>query len=112
MSLYYRKHGKYYEPVYERPGRTKQSFKDECDVNKILEKAQIAGGLSHLQRHGASYGDFTQAPKDLLEAKQLLDRGQAIFDELPAEIRREFKNNPQTFFEFVNASDRDWETSP
>ena len=32
------------EPVYG-PGRTKQSFKDSTDINKILKKAQKAGIL-------------------------------------------------------------------
>ena len=83
MSMYYREHGKYYEPEYERPGRTKQSFKDSCDINKILAKAQKAGSISHLQKHGAFYGDFAEAPSDLLEARAMLARGQEIFDELP-----------------------------
>ena len=40
MSLYYRKHGKAYEPVYD-DGRTKQAFIDDCDINKIIAKAQV-----------------------------------------------------------------------
>lgn len=102
MSLYYKDHGKIYEPEYERPGRTKQSFMDDCDINQILNKAQIAGGISHLQKHGAVYGDFSEAPKDLLEAREQLAKGEAIFNELPPEIRREFKNDPLSFFEYVN----------
>ena len=38
--------------------RTKQSFKDSTDINKIIRKAQKVGSLSHLVRHGAHYGDF------------------------------------------------------
>lgn len=81
-------------------GRTKQSFKDETDINKILKKAQRAGTLSHLQRHGAVYGDFSDVP-DLLTAHERLKNGQAIYDELPSELRREFPDMFQ-FFEFVN----------
>lgn len=100
--MYYRKHGKPYEPVYEKPGRTKQSFIEECDINNIIARAAKAGTISHLEKWGAQYGDFTDAPTDLLEAKERLERGQRIFDELPAEIRREFAQNPFAFFEFVN----------
>ena len=46
------------KPVYEQPGRTKQSFKDSCDINRILQKAQKAGSLSHWQKHGAFYADL------------------------------------------------------
>lgn len=102
MSMYYRKHGKPYEPEYERPGRTKQSFVDECDINQIMKRAQIAGGLSHLQKYGAEYQDFAEAPTDLLEAHEHLKRGEAIFSELPPEIRREFRQNPFEFFKYVN----------
>lgn len=100
--MYYRKHGKPYVPEYERPGRTKQSFKDDCDINFILKKAQTVGSLSHLEKYGAVYGDFSEAPTDLLEAHQQLDAGKRIFQELPSEIRREFKNNAFDFFKFVN----------
>lgn len=82
-------------------GRTKQSFKDETDINKLLAKAARGESLSHLQRHGASYGDFTDMP-DLLEAQTRLSRGQAIFAELPGEIRREFNQSAGAFFAFVN----------
>lgn len=90
------------KPVYEQPGRTKQAFKDDCDVNRILQKAQKVGSLSHLQKHGAFYGDFANAPKDLFEAREMLDRGEAIFKDLPAEIRNEFENDALKFFGAMN----------
>lgn len=89
-------------PVYEKPGRTKQSFKDSTDINKMLAKAQKAGTLSHLQKHGAFYGDFANAPEDLFEAREMIERGGQIFRELPAEVRAEFRNDPLKYFEFVN----------
>lgn len=84
------------------PGRTKQAFKDSTDINKILRKAQKVGSLSHLQRHGAIYGDFASMPTDPLEAKEALDRGQAIFNDLPSEVRKDFNQDPFAFFAYVN----------
>lgn len=84
------------------PGRTKQAFKDSTDINKILRKAQKVGSLSHLQRHGAMYGDFSEMPTDPLEAKQTLERGEAIFKDLPSEVRKDFQHDPLRFFAFVN----------
>lgn len=81
-------------------GRTKQSFKDSCDINKILAKAQVAGSLSHFQKHGAFYGDF--ADFDFLDAQVRLARGKEIFAELPSEVRREFDQDPAKFFAFAN----------
>lgn len=93
---------KYQPKIKYGPSRTKQSFKDSTDINKILAKAQKAGSLSHLQKHGAFYGDFAEAPADIFEARAQLDRGAEIFSELPSEIRKEFKNEPLEFFSFVN----------
>jgi hypothetical protein len=102
MSSYYREHGKIYEPEYERPGRTKQSFAKSADINWILQRAQKVGSLSHFEKHGASYGDFSSAPADLLEAHGLLKRGEAVFQELPSELRKEFNNSMFEFFAYVN----------
>lgn len=82
-------------------GRTKQAFKDQADINKILAKAQRTGSIAHLVKHGAHYGDFSDIT-DLLDAYEKLKRGQKIFDELPAEVKREFNQNPGEFFQFVN----------
>lgn len=82
-------------------GMTKQSFKDQTDINKILNKAQRMGSLSHLVRHGAVYGDFSDVD-DLLTAQKRLARGAEIFQELPSEVRREFDGDMLKFFEFVN----------
>ncbi len=96
-------HGKPYTPEYEKPGRTKQSFKDSCDVNKILKKAQKTGTISHLNKHQATYGDLSGF--DFTEAQIQLAKAGEIFDDLPSEIRREFDNSPAKFFEFANDVD-------
>lgn len=92
------------ETITEREfsdGVTKQSFKDQTDINKLLARAAKGESLSHLQRHGAVYGDFT-AVDDLLTAHATMERGFDIFRELPAELRKEFYNDPRAFFNFVN----------
>lgn len=81
--------------------RTKEAFRDETDINAILRKAQRVGSISHLMKHGASYGDFSDVP-DLLTAKARIDQGAAIFAEAPVEIRKEFENDMFKFFAFVN----------
>lgn len=84
-----------------KDGRTKQAFKDQCDINKILRKAQKTGTISHLAKYQAQYGDFSDI-EDLLTAQERLKAGQAIFDELPAEVKREFGNDTGRFYRFVN----------
>lgn len=105
MSTFYAKKGKRFHPKYERPGRTKQDFIKDCDINQMLRKARKVGTLSHLEKHGAFYADITGAPQDLFEAREQLDRGKAIFGELSGELRREFNNDPLEYFAFVNHPD-------
>lgn len=85
-------------------GRTKQSFKDDTDINKLLERSAKGDSLSHLAKHGAIYADFTDID-DLMTAHARLTRGIAIFNELPGEVRREFNQSPQAFFKYVNDPD-------
>lgn len=84
-----------------KDGRTKQAFKDSTDINKLLFKASQGEAISHLAKHGAMYGDFTDID-DLLTANERLTRGRAIFAELPGEVRREFNQDASAFFKFVN----------
>jgi len=89
----------YKQPTYT-DGRTKQSFKDETDINKILQRAQKTGTISHINQFEAHYGDF--ADFDFFEATMQLTKGREIFDALPSEIRNEFSQSPAQFFDYVN----------
>ena len=80
--------------------RTVQAHKDECDVNKIMKKAQRVDTLSHLGKFGEEYVEFAQIDS-LLDAHEQVLRGQAIFEELPSELRAEF-GDMGTFFDYVN----------
>ena len=82
-------------------GRTKQAFKDSTDINKIIAKQARGDTISHLAKHGAIYGDFSDID-DLLTANIRLQKGIEIFEHLPAEVKREFDNSPGAFFNFVN----------
>lgn len=97
--MYFKKHGKPEERKYTQHGRTKQSFKDSCDINKLLEKGARQGGLSHLERHGARYGDFASIDWENLPMQ--LAEGRQVFNELPAELKREFNQDPSQFFDYV-----------
>lgn len=82
---------------------TNQSFKDECDINRVLARAQHGASLSHLLNHGGQYGDFSDWTADTYENMRIaFAKGESIFNDLPSEVRDEFDNNPGKFFEFVN----------
>lgn len=99
MSMYYRKHGKREHKEYN-DGRTKQCFQSSCDINKILQKAQKTGTVSHIAQYQPEYGDFAEF--DFLDAQLKLRRGVEIFEAAPSEIRKEFDNNAAKFFAYVN----------
>ncbi len=81
-------------------GRTKQSFKDECDIKKIMARAEKAGTMSHLEKFQGVYADYSDV--DFHQLTDTLRKGREVFDELPAEIRNEFNQSPQQFFAYVN----------
>lgn len=72
---------------------TKQSFKDECDVNLIVKNNAQTGMWAHLNKRQPTYGDFTQA-LGLEAAMELVHQAQTDFDELPARVRAECCNDP------------------
>ncbi len=87
------------DAVFEKT-RTKQAFKDETDINKLIQRAEKTGTISHLNKHEARYGDFSGF--DFFEAQLQLSAGATIFAELPAELRSEFNQSPAQFFDYVN----------
>ena len=42
---------------FDSPGKTRQSFKDECDVNRIVDRFTRTGIVEHGQRRQPQYGD-------------------------------------------------------
>ncbi len=81
-------------------GRTKQSFKDGTDIQKIMARFDKTGTISHLAKFEGVYADFSDF--DFHEQTTMLSKGGEIFDALPAEIRKEFGQSPAAFFAYVN----------
>ena len=40
---------------------TNQTFKDECNINRVLDRAKTGATASHLLNHGGSYGEIGRA---------------------------------------------------
>jgi hypothetical protein len=82
-------------------GRTKQAFKDQCDINKIIKKHQINNAASHaVQYPPEAYAEFEGV--DLLGAYEQIGRANEIFDALPSEVRSEFDNNALKFAAYAS----------
>lgn len=79
---------------------TKQSFREECDINVLMKSYKKTGVLEHLARGLPSYGDFTNA-EDYHTASNQVIAAQKAFDELPSEIRSRMDNDPHALLEFL-----------
>lgn len=91
------------------PGKsaTKQSFKNECDINNIMAKYQKTGAVTHANDNQGEYGFATS--EDFTSAMQTVTRAQQLFDGLPSSIRSKFHNNPEEFLEFTQDESNDEE---
>jgi len=80
-----------------------QHFKEECDINTILEKFNITGLLPE-QTLSPRYGDFTGIG-DYHTAMNRVLAVQDEFEALPAQIRARFNNDPAQLIEFMENSE-------
>lgn len=86
--------------TFSGPGKTKQSFKDECDINRIMARYQVTGVLpEQLQPGSAQYVDVTGI--DYMEGMQKIAAAQSLFQGLPAHVRLKFENDPGKFLDFA-----------
>lgn len=84
--------------VFTKPSMTQQQFKDEADINNILERYRATGVLNQVQ--GFQFGDFSDTPSYQEILNRVMD-AQDRFDSLPSNIRRHFDNDPAQFMSFV-----------
>lgn len=88
--------------VFE-PSLTRQEFAEECDINTIMERYEKGGAISHVNRHEPRYLDTTLYP-GLQASMDLFREAAREFNALPAQVRREFDNDPQKFVDFASDS--------
>ena len=86
--------------VFTRPSRTKQSFRDECDINNILRQFNVTGQLPAGSVQ-PQYGDFSGIT-DYQSALNAVMAAQDSFLQLPAKVRAKFDNDPAFFVEFAS----------
>lgn len=80
--------------------QTKQEFKEECDINTILKRFNITGQLPTDVRM-PSFGDFSTV-HDFQTAVNAIAEANEAFDEMPAEVRARFGNDPGAFVAFCS----------
>lgn len=95
--------------VLKRSGQTDryakiQAHKDECDIEVILKRATLDPTVLN-QRLG-QYGDFTDAPKTLADAQNMMIALENSFKELPLDVREKFDFSLEKFIH--DAGSKQW----
>lgn len=83
----------------EEPSLAQQHFKDECDINTILERFNVTGMLPDAPL-SPRYGDFSGIG-DYHSAMNRVIAARNEFAALPAQIRARFDNDPAKLIEFI-----------
>lgn len=88
--------------LVKEPSMTKQSFKDECDINTIVKRIEAPGmmDLLHQQTLAGRYEDLPDQ-FDYQSAIEVSRQAGEAFMSLPAAARARFQNNPAEFLAFM-----------
>lgn len=99
------------------PSLTRQEMAAECDINNIMKQYEkhLADPMRSVRE--PRYYDFTQMPDTLMGAMDVFHRAEEAFMTLPAQVRREFDNDPALFADFASDPEnleqmREWELAP
>lgn len=74
----------------------RQAFKDECDINRILERYKSTG-LTPVNRREPMFADVSMLT-DLKSALDLLEERRHVMRKLPREARELLRKDPEAFF--------------
>lgn len=87
-------------------GKTMQSFKEECDINTLVQRFGLTGEMPEDFRPPQE-GDFTGVT-DFQSALNSVIAAKAEFLRMPAALRERFANDPQRLLMFLSdSSNRD-----
>lgn len=81
------------------PTRTQQQFKEECDINYIVEQFGVTGRLP-ITTVQPMTGDFVNVEGDFHAALMAIEAAHDNFMQLPAKVRERFGNKAQDFVDF------------
>lgn len=86
------------------PTKTRQEFKEECDVNLIVKRHAETGLWQNnlkVPTRCPQFIDISNAP-DAQTAHNLFIQARESFMALPSDVRKRFNNNPHELIAFVS----------
>ncbi|AXH76236.1 MAG: internal scaffolding protein [Microviridae sp.] len=81
--------------------RTHQEFKDESDINTIIDRFGIGENPIEAQKWVTNL-DIADAPSNYQDVMNELNSARDQFMSLPAKVRSSFDNDPSQFVDFVS----------
>lgn len=84
----------------KEPSLAQQQFKDECDVNHIMNQYKKTGEITHLNSKTGVYADFTEIG-EYQHMLNTINEADRAFEELPSKLRARFENDPQKLIEYL-----------
>lgn len=85
-------------PLETGPGRTKQEFVAECDINNILRRFTRDRFLTHVNQREPMFLDVSEVG-DFRTAIDQVRAATEYFEQLPAKVRARFGNDPARFMD-------------
>lgn len=79
--------------------RTKQTFAKEANINNIMAKYVKTGLFTHYAKHEPKYADTTGV--DFQSALMVVTEVNQMFEDLPAELRKQFDQDPAKFLDWI-----------
>lgn len=84
----------------DTPTLTKQSSKDECDINYMMARYQATGQFDNVNPAPPQWGDVSDVVS-YQDAQNLILKSQADFAALDAKTRARFGNDPAELLRFL-----------
>ncbi|AXH75946.1 MAG: internal scaffolding protein [Microviridae sp.] len=85
---------------FSQGDRTKPEFKDECDINTIMNHYRATGVMPRFaEKYQGQYGDVPAI--DFQTAMQTVAHAKEQFAALPADQRDYFENDPANFLSWI-----------
>jgi len=87
---------------FSKGGKTKQEFKDDVDINRIIARYRKTGQVTGQFRSPGSGANLDLSTSiDFKQAQNVLIRARNQFAGLSAEVRKRFDNDPANFLAFM-----------
>jgi len=85
---------------FTQPTLTKQSFREECNINSIMARYEKTGLINHVAGREPIFGDFSEIP-DYQTALDIVYTAEDQFLQLPAQLRKFFNNDPSFMLAYM-----------